>query len=228
MQTLMELTMSSLPTIKGELPSDLQQYWGCKEGLSVYDGVILYNNRIVIPPSAKTRVLQTLHSAHQGITGMTLRAELSVFWPGMTSDIRDIRNSCSTCHTIAPSQCNMPPVKSITPSFPYQHICADYFHLHGHYFAVVVDWFSNWFNISEGKGRAADLVTILTKLFQDIGVPDTITSNGGPEFKSDNLQALLQQYGVHHRLTSVRFAHTNTRSESAVRSAKRLVRRTCE
>ena len=155
---------------------------------------------------------------------MTLRAELSVFWPGLTSDIRDIRNSCSTSHTIGPSQCNMPPFQPITPSFPYQHICSDYFHLHGHNFAVVVDRFSNWFNIHEGKGEAAGLVTIPTKLFQDIGVPDTITSDGGPEFKSENLKALLQQYGVHHRLTSVGFAHANTRVKLAVKSAKRLLR----
>jgi hypothetical protein len=50
---------------------------------------------------------------------------------------------------------------------------------------------------------------MLNKLFQDIGVPDTITSDGGPEFKSEKLKALLRQYRVHHRLTSVGFAHAN-------------------
>jgi hypothetical protein len=31
----------------------------------------------------------------------------------------------------------------------------------------------------------------------------TITSNGGPEFKSQKLKNLLRQYGVYHRLTSI-------------------------
>ena len=224
MQSLVRLVRSSFPTTKEELTPELQQYWGCRKGLSVYDGVLLFNERIVIPPSVRTRVLRTLHSAHQGVTGMVLRAELSVFWPGMTRDIRDVRSGCTTCHTIAPSQANMPPIQPITPAYPFQHICADYFTLHGLYFGVIVDRFSNWFNVYKGTGGAACLVNMLTRLFQDVGVPDTITSDGGPEFKSEKLKDLLQQYGVHHRLTSVGFAHANTRAELAVKTAKRLLR----
>jgi hypothetical protein len=182
MQHLTKLVQSSFPASRGDLPPELQQYWTSRQGLSVHEGVILYNERIVIPPSARPRVLQTLHSAHQGTTGMTLRAELSVFWPGMTNDIKDTRASCRTCHTIAPSQSDMPPVQPVVPAYPFQHICADYFTLHGQYFGVVVDRFSNWFNVYKGKGGAECLVAMLTKLFQDMGVPDTITSDGGPEF----------------------------------------------
>ena len=117
----------------------------------------------------------------------------------MGSDIRDMRSSCCSCHNIAPSQAHKPPA---TPTFPFHHICADYFTLHGAYFGVVVDRFSGWFNIYMGKGRACTLVEILYKLFQDVGVPETMTSDGGPEFKSEKLKALLQKYGVHHRRTS--------------------------
>jgi hypothetical protein len=62
------------------------------------------------------------------------------------------------------------------------------------------------------------------QVFQDMGVPDTITSDGGPELKSDKLKACLRQYSVHHRLTSVGFAHANTRAELGVKSAKRMLR----
>jgi hypothetical protein len=188
--------------------------------LAVHDGVLLFNERIVIPPSARTRVLQTLHSAHQGSTGMLLRAEQSVYWPGMTNDIKDTRAGCSTCNIIVPSQSDMPPVQPVIPAYTFQHVCADYFTLHGQYFGVVVDRFSNWFNIYRGRGGAECLVAMLTRLFQDMGVPDTITSDGGPEFKAKKLKTCLRQYGVHHRLTSVGFAHANTRAELAVKSAK--------
>ena len=107
---------------------------------------------------------------------MTLRAEQSVFWPVMSLDIRDTRAKCRTCHTIAPSQPNMPPIQPIVPAYPFQHLCCDCFALHGNYFGVVVDRFSGWFNIYRGKGGATCLVDMMTKLFQDMGVPDTITS----------------------------------------------------
>ena len=99
------------------LPPELQQYWTSRSGLTVYDGVLLYNDRTVIPPSARPRVLQVLHSAHQGVTGKTLWAEQSVFWPGMSEGIRNTRAACSTCHIIAPSQSHMPPVPPVIPAY---------------------------------------------------------------------------------------------------------------
>ena len=50
---------------------------------------------------------QSVHSAHQGVTGMTLRAERSVFWPGITNDIQVTRDRCLTCHKNAPSQAKL-------------------------------------------------------------------------------------------------------------------------
>ena len=37
-----------------------------------------------IHPSLLSKVLRSLHSAHQGTSSMTSRAESSVFWPGIT------------------------------------------------------------------------------------------------------------------------------------------------
>ena len=34
---------------------------------------------------------------------MLLRAEMLVFWSGMSQDVRKIRPGCGSCHTIAPS-----------------------------------------------------------------------------------------------------------------------------
>ena len=64
----------------------------------------------------------------------------------------------------------------------------------------------------------------MTRLFQDFRVPQKLTSDGSPQFMSDKLQSCLRQYGLHQRLTSVGFAHANTRAELGVKSAKRLRR----
>ena len=46
-----------------------------RSDLTVYDNMLLYNGRSVIPSPARDRVL--LHSAHQRVTGMSLHAEQS-------------------------------------------------------------------------------------------------------------------------------------------------------
>ena len=94
---------------------------------------------------------------------------------------------------------------------------------------ILVWWWTaslagGWFNIYKGRGGATCLVDMMTKIFHDFGVPDVITSDSDPVFKSEKFKSCLRQYGVHHRLTSVGFAHANTRAELAVKSAKRLLR----
>ena len=43
------------------------------------DGVILYEDRVVVPSSLRLRVLSTFHAAHQGVSAMEARAHQTVF-----------------------------------------------------------------------------------------------------------------------------------------------------
>ena len=69
-----------------------------------------------------------------------------------------------------------------------------------------------------------NLVNIFSKLFQDVGVPESLTTDGGSTYLSTQFQQFLRSYKVHHRVSSVAYPHGNTRSEVAVKSAKRLLR----
>ena len=87
MTQLINIIESGFPNIRHELPRALQEYYQFREHLYTVDGVILYKNRIVIPPSLRQHVLTVLHSAHQGVTSMKARADSTVFWPGITPAI---------------------------------------------------------------------------------------------------------------------------------------------
>ena len=89
MTQLIDIIESGFPKFRHmhELPLALQEYYQIREHLYTVDGVILYNNRIVIPPSLRQHVLTALHSAHQGMASMKACADSTVFWPGITPAI---------------------------------------------------------------------------------------------------------------------------------------------
>lgn len=116
MSLLLSLIDDGLPGSRHEMPPNLRDYFSLRDGLYTLDGVVLYNDRIIIPPSLRPEVLNSLHSAHQGISSMTSRAEASVFWPGITSDIQNMRTRCSQCNRMAPSQPNPPPLHQLYQS----------------------------------------------------------------------------------------------------------------
>ncbi|XP_043197629.1 uncharacterized protein LOC122368069 [Amphibalanus amphitrite] len=85
MMRLLELIEGGLPAHRHEMPEELREYHSLRDGLYTSDGIILYDQRIVIPPSLREEVLQSLHGAHQGIGMMLARAAVSVYWPGITT-----------------------------------------------------------------------------------------------------------------------------------------------
>ena len=77
--------------------------WPICESAYVQEGVLLYQDRVVVPSSLRHRVLQHLHAAHQGTSSMEQRARAIVYWPGMSKDIRETRERCADCNRNAPS-----------------------------------------------------------------------------------------------------------------------------
>ena len=78
---LISIIEDGFPPNRNDMPPELQEYHQFREHLSSIDSVVLYKDRVVIPPSLRPSVIDALHAAHHCITSMTARAETSVFWP---------------------------------------------------------------------------------------------------------------------------------------------------
>ena len=227
MQKLVEQIQRGFPDSQYDLPADIKEFQKFRHGLSVVDGVVCYKHRIVVPKSLRSMVLDTLHSAHQGVSGMISRADQSVFWPGITLDIQKKRDNCLTCTRNAPSQPMTKPVDPPSPEYPFQMLVGDYCSLYGINYLVVADRYSGWFSVYQcGKGTydADALIDVLKGHFGCFGVCTEFSNDFGPQFASLKFSKFLQQYGVKHRISSSYNPHSNTRAELAVKSAKRLMR----
>jgi len=222
------LVENGFPETRASLPADLASYWNFKDALYVQDGVIMYNDRVVVPASLRQSVVRILHSAHQGVSMMESRARCIVFWPGMSQDIKNVRDACLVCCRNAPSQAATPSTAPQVPSTPFESIVADYFESHGHHFLVVADRLSGWVEIFSSPSKsltsgAAGLIAHLRNFFRMFGVPEELSSDGGPQFKALATEEFLSTWGVRHRLSSAYFPQSNGRAEVAVKTAKRLL-----
>ena len=209
---LMEDIERGIPDNSNDMGLEVREFHKFRHGLVIVDGVACYKERVIIPTALRQSVSTTLHAAHQGVSSMINRAEQTVVWPGICTDINKMRAMCRTCVRNAPSQpagiLLPPPV----PSYPFQMIVADYCQLNGLNFLVVAcrysGWLSAWY-VGKGECDADRLIEILREYFFTFNVPEEIASDLGPQFKSSKFEQFLKRYGVHHRQSSSYFPHSN-------------------
>ena len=228
MTLLANYVANGFPKAKSDLPDSVSDFWEIREDLRYVDGVLVYKDRIVIPYLLRKQIVDNLHSAHQGTTSMYSRAKAIVYWPRLISDLENARNNCRSCHKNAPSHAKLPPSAPEIPTTPFQMIFADYFQLAGKHYLVIGDRLSGWTEIVQvrnvlGSTGSKGLCTALRTLFSRVGVPEEISSDGGPEFVSREMLDFFSRWGIRHRLSSAYFPQSNGRAEVAVKSSKRLL-----
>ena len=139
-----------------------------------------YKDRIVIPPALRQDCLSTLHTAHQGTSSMTARAEASIFWPGITSDISSTVSNCRHCTRMAPTQPHLPPTPPILMAYPFQCICVNYFNHQATNYLVIVARYSNWQIVERSGDRANGLIKIQICTFTTYGILDELSQMEDP------------------------------------------------
>ena len=55
-------------------------------------------------------------------------------------------------------------------------------------------------------------------------MPESTTSDGGPNLTAKSVEELMNAYGMYHRVSSVANPHANARAELGVKQMKRLLR----
>ena len=208
--------------LNAERLSHYKRYMG---EFTVLDGVIFSGNRILIPRSLRQEVLEVLHMAHQGVTGMYHAAQHSVMWPGLHDDLEGVRRACDSCNVNARSNSNLPPRPIEDPEYPFQMISMDYFTEKGKQWLILADRYSGWFCLRYHPGEATNkgLREFLREIFARFGIPDQLASDDGPQFRAKETEDFLRRWGVSHRTSSSYNPHGNMRAETGVKTAKRTL-----
>ena len=226
MKILVSTVQSGFPRTHQLTDPMIRCYFNARDDIWIQDsGLLMFKNRLIIPQSFRQNILNTLHSAHQGVEGMRARASNSVYWPGLNSSIRNMRNNCKICNVVAPSQARQAIQLMPQPQYPFQHVCMDAFELDSHHYLAIVDKFSGWLLIFHVKTYPTrkHIIESLRSVFSSYGAPECLFTDGGLPFQAQEFESFLKRWKVQHITSSAFYPQGNGRAELAVKSAKRLL-----
>ena len=222
---VLDHSVNGWPKYAKDVREELRPYHAVRGDLSVADGKIIYRNRLVIPLALQPEILERIHDGHQGITKCRERANMSVWWPGISRDIQNKVSSCDFCQENLPSQRKEPLITTPLPDRAWKKIGADLCEHQGKQFLVVIDYYSRFLEIAfMSSTTSSAVINKLKDMFARWGIPDEVVSDNGPQFASDQFYKFSQEYDFKHTATSPYYPQANGEAESGVRIAKKILK----
>jgi len=214
------------PEREKNVSKELQQYMPFCDELSVKNGLIFKGTSLFVPHAIRQEMIERAHMSHIGINGCIRRAREAVFWPKMSADITKHVSKCDVCQTIQSESQKEPMILRELPTRPWQYVATDLFDFRQQSYLITTDYFSNFFEIDKLQGKKAeDIIKCLKKHWARYGLPERVYSDGGPPYNSWEFKEFARKYEFKHITSSPTFSQSNGKAESAVKTAKRLMKK---
>ena len=114
LKAAMEYTIHGWPQYK-DVQLAARDFFIIRGELSLHDGLLVREDRIVVPFSLRKQIVERIHEGHMGMAKFRERAAQSVWWPRIGKDIKSRVASCRHCLKKQPSQASEPLLPSALP-----------------------------------------------------------------------------------------------------------------
>ncbi|XP_051734765.1 uncharacterized protein K02A2.6-like [Ctenopharyngodon idella] len=211
----------SFPSTK-DSENVLKPYLTRKEELSLMQDCLMWGQRVIFPSNLRQRVLEDLHTGHPGVVKMKASARSYIWWPNIDSKIEEKSKTCMSCQQNQKSPCLSPLHPWAWPEAPWQRIHVDFAGpFEGQMFLVIVDTHSKWPEVHVmDSTTSSKTIQVLRGLFSRYGIPETLVSDNGPQFTSEEFGCFLKTNGVKHVRSTPFHPATNGRAELFIQTFK--------
>ena len=220
---IMEYCRNGWPE-RHKIEPSLKPYWKVQGEPTIHYSLLLFQKRIVVPASLQRETLLKLHQGHQGLQRCRLRAQYSVWWPGISQQIKELIEQCSVCVKNYAPHCE-PLMPTRLPDFPWQKVAMDLFTLDGFCYLIIVDYFSRYPEfIKLRTTTSSSIIEAVKAVFSRHGIPETVLSDNGPQFSSMEFAKFASDYSFRHTTRSPHFPQSNGLAECIVQTVKNLLK----
>ena len=195
--------------------------------LAVLGKLVLRGTRIVMPQKLREQVLDLAHEGHQGVVKTKQRLRSKAWWPGVDRAVEAKCEVCHGCQLVAQPPPPEPMRRTQFPSEPWCDLAGDLLGPlpSGEYLFVVVDYYSRYFEVAIMKSvTSRRIIDTLETMFSTHGIPNSLKTDNGPQFVSDEIEKYFQDNDIEHRTSTPLWPQANGEVERQNRSLLKVMR----
>ena len=226
-ETLKTTVVTSWSDRKEQVPIiQVRDFWNYREEISLHNGILFKTQRVIVPKAMRPEILSGIHSSHQGVASCLRKAKDIVFWPRMSAEIKALVERCLLCAEFQAKNASQPMQSHQIPNCPWSKIATDLYTLNSKNYITVVDYFSDFIEVSELQDTTSTSVTqALKDHLSRHGIQDTVVSDNGSQFSSQEFDEFSLSWELNHVSSSPHYPKSNGKAESSVKIVKKLFKK---
>ncbi|XP_041785953.1 uncharacterized protein K02A2.6-like isoform X1 [Anopheles merus] len=170
---------------------NLAHYQAFSKELGIIQGMVVRDDRIVLPGKLRQKALHIAHAGHPGEVTMKRKLREKMWWPFMDREIESYVKTCSGCAAVRKMGTAEPMIRKEMPERPWQDIAVDFFTVKEFgTFLVLADYYSRFLKIVEMKNiTASKTIEAIETICKDQTFPESIRCDNGPPFSSEEFRS---------------------------------------
>ena len=158
---------------------------------------------------------------------MMARARETIFWPRMSHDVKQMADACEICQHWKPAQKKETLHSHDDGDGPWRKVGVDLFECNGANYMLTIDYYSGYFEVDHMTTTTGTrVISKLKTHFSCFGRPIEMFSDNGPPFSSAEFAQFTSEWKIVHKTSSPMYPRSNGKSESGVKVAKNVIRKT--
>lgn len=209
---------------RSEWNPEVAEFSRFKADLFFVDNLLLRGCRVVVPTKLHTKAMRVAHRSHPGMSTTKHLLRKFVWWLGMDRMIEEFIKTCTTCIRLSANNPPEPMLMSDFPKGPWQNLAIDFWSGSetDPKVLVVADYYSKAIKTKIMRDTTSEATILaLEELFDELGWPQSIKHDNGPQLISDMFRGWLRANDITSWPTTPRNAQENGLVERHMRGITR-------
>ena len=144
----------------------------------------------------------------------------------MSKEVEKLVENCVTCQEYRTSQQKEPLHPHEIPLRPWQVVATDMFISNHTNYVLVVDYYSNYFEVAKlSNTKSPSVIQHIKSIFARHGIPEVVISDNGPQYSPKEFSEFAKSWEFKHQTSSPMYPQSNGLAERTVQTVKNLLKK---